>query len=125
MYSEIALKEFDWYLRDFFFRTGKNNKDKTIITIKIDKVAESLKNYLRYRDTDILEINNLLDIVLKKMHGDNIIKINGEYIEIKTRAERKQCGLCLYINYLYENEIKNCKRCKSFDLQEFPKKRGK
>ena len=98
MYSEVALKEFDWYLRDLFFRTGKNNKDKTIITIKIDKVAESLKNYLRYKDTDILEINNLLDIVLKKMHGDNIIKINGENIEIKTRAERKQCGICLYIN---------------------------
>jgi hypothetical protein len=30
-----------------------------------------------------------LDSVLKKMHGDNIIKINGKYTEIETRAERK------------------------------------
>jgi hypothetical protein len=123
MNSEIALKEFEWYLRDFFFRTGKNNKEKAIITMKIEKVAENLKNYLRYKDTDILEINNLLDTVLKKMHKDNIIKMNEKDIEFKAKAERKQCSICFYINYLYESEIKNCKRCKSNDLQEFPKRK--
>lgn len=121
MYSELTLKEFEWYLRDLFFRSSKSNREISIL--KKENVAENLKKYLRYKNLEILEIYNLLDIVLDKMHNDNIIKINEKNIEFRSKIERKQCDKCFYINYLFENEIIKCKRCNSPDLKEFPKKK--
>jgi len=31
MYSEIKLKEFEWYLRDFLFRAINNNKNTDLL----------------------------------------------------------------------------------------------
>ena len=125
MYSEITLNEFEWYLRDLFFRNSKDNKQLEIDYLEKERIAENLKNYLRYRDLDILEIHNLLDIVLERMVKDNIIKTDEKKVKIRSNIERKQCTKCFYINYLWENEIIKCKRCDTSDLREFqPKKKS-
>lgn len=123
MYSEITLKEFEWYLRDLFFRNSKDTKNLEVDYLEKEKIAENLKNYLRYRDLDILEIHNLLDIVLERMVKDNIIKIDEKKVKIRLKIDRKQCTKCFYINYLWESEIIKCKRCDSSDLREFPPKK--
>ena len=121
----MTLKEFEWYLRDLFFRNSKDNKKSEVDYLEKERIAENLKNNLRYRDLDILEIHNLLDIVLERMVKDNIIKIDEKKVKIRLNIERKQCTKCFYINYLWQNEIIKCKRCDSSDLREFqPKKKS-
>jgi len=128
MYSEIKVKEFEWYLRDLFFRINKNNNnnDKELIKdFRKEEIAKFLiKNYLRYRDFEFDEISNLLNIVLEDMQKNNILIIDNELIKIHSKFNRKQCTKCFYINYLSLNEGICCRRCHSNNLQEFPRKKN-
>jgi hypothetical protein len=127
MYSKIKIKEFEWYLRDLFFRTNNNNNnDKDFINdFRKDEIARVLiKNYLRYRNSELDEISNLLNIVLENMQKNNILIVDNEKIKIHSKFNRKQCTKCFYINYLSLIEAICCSRCKSENLQEFPKKKN-
>jgi ribosomal protein L40E len=126
MYSDIKLKEFDWYLRDLFFRTNKNNNnDKEIENFSKEEIAKFLiKNYLRYRNSGFDEISNLLNMVLDDMQKNNILIVDNEIIKIHSNFNRKQCAKCFYINYLSLKEAIHCRRCDSDNLQEFPKKKN-
>jgi predicted Zn-ribbon and HTH transcriptional regulator len=124
MYSDIKLKEFEWYLRDLFFRTTSNNKNMDIlVNFKRDEISSSLRKYLRYKNTDIEEISNLLEIVLNKLQKDNVLTIDNKNIKIDSKLKRKQCSNCFYINYLSINEPIQCSRCNSQDLHDFPKRK--
>lgn len=123
MYSEIKLKEFEWYLRDFLFRATNNNKNTDLlINFKKDDMSSSLRKYLRYKNSDIEEISNLLEIVLIKLQKDKVLTINNKNIKIEAKLTRTQCSKCFYINYLSINESIQCSRCNSPDLHKFPKR---
>ena len=123
MYSEIKLKEFEWYLRDFFFRTINTNKNKNLlVSFKRDEILSSLRKYLRYKNSEIEEISNLLENVLIKMQKDNVLTTNNKDIKIDSQLTRKQCSKCFYINYLSKNEPIHCNRCNSPELREFRKR---
>ena len=123
MYSEIKLKEFEWYLRDFFFRYKDNNKNTDVLNnFKRDEIHSSLRKYLRYKNSDMEEISNLLEIVLIKLQKDKVLTIDNKNIKIDSKLVRKQCSKCFYINYLLLNEIIQCSRCDSLSLHEFPKR---
>ena len=123
MYSEIKLKEFEWYLRDFFFRTINTNKNKNLlVSFKRDEILSSLRKYLRYKNSEIEEISNLLENVLIKMQKDNVLTTNNKDIKIDSQLTRKQCSKCFYINYLSINEPIQCTRCNSLDMHDFPKR---
>jgi hypothetical protein len=123
MHSEIKLKEFEWYLRDFFFRSINNNKNKgSLVTFKRDEILSSLRKYLRYRNSETEEISNLLENSLIKLQKDNVLIANNKDIKIDSKLTRKQCSKCFYINYLSTNEPIQCTRCNSLDMHDFPKR---
>jgi hypothetical protein len=123
MYSEIKLKEFEWYLRDFLFRAINDNKNTDLlINFKKDDMSSSLRKYLRYKHSDIEEISNILEIVLIKLQKDKVLTIDNKNIKIKAKLTRMQCSKCFYINYLSINESIQCSRCNSPDLHIFPKR---
>jgi hypothetical protein len=122
MYSEIKQKEFEWYLRDLFFRSLYNNNNTgLVVNIQKKEIPSFLRKYLRYRQTNIEELSNLLEIVLDKLQNVNVLTIDKENIKFESKLIRKQCGKCFYINYLSKSEPYQCTRCKSSDLNEFPK----
>ena len=93
MYSEIKLKEFEWYLRDFLFRSINNNKNTDLlINFKRDDVSSSLRKYLRYKNSDIKEVSNLLEIVLIKLQKDKVLTIDNKNIKIDAKLTRTQCS---------------------------------
>ena len=123
MYSEYKIKEFEWYLRDFFFRVTNNNKNiDIVINFNRDEISLSLRKYLRYKHSSFEEISNILEVVLIKMQKDNVVIIDDKNIKINSKLIRKQCGKCFYINYLSENEQIQCSRCNSRYLHDSPKR---
>ncbi len=126
MYSDVILKEFEWHLRDLFFKSNKSNNLDYKMNFRKDEIVNSLiKNYLRYRNSDSDEIANLLNIVLENMQRNNVLMVmDNEIIKISSKFNRKQCIKCFYINYLSLNEPIRCHRCNSDNLQEFPKKKS-
>lgn len=123
MNPEILLSEFEWYLRDYFFRI--NNKDNNAVKkrFSIKEISEYLhKNYLRYKSWELDQINEFLDKALAVMNEKKAImkKTGDSHIELYSNFDRKQCGHCFYINYLSINEEIKCQRCKSIELKDFP-----
>ncbi len=125
MNSEVKIKEFEWYLRDYFFKVNKDKNDKALTKeFKKDEIPNFLiKTYLRYRNSDLNEIRDLLNIVTSNMHKNNILIENNKTITIYSNPDRKQCVQCYYINYLFKNEPIQCNKCNSKDLREFPPKK--
>lgn len=125
--SEIMLKEFEWYLRDLFFRSNVNNCQKVIDCFNREDIINTLlKNYLRYRNYDYDKISGLLNTVLANLHSKNVIKFEKETNNVKLYSafNRKQCKKCYYINYLSINEKIQCSRCNSVEIQEFPSRKS-
>jgi predicted Zn-ribbon and HTH transcriptional regulator len=125
--SDIVLKEFEWYLRDLFFRSNFNNRQKAIDCINREEIINTLlKNYLRYRNYDYDKISNLLNTVLANLHAENVIKFEKDANNVKLYSafDRKQCRKCYYINYLSVNEKNQCSRCNSGEVQEFPSRKS-
>ena len=122
MNSEVKVKEFEWYLRDYFFKINKDKNEQELTKeFKREEIPNALiKIYLRYRNSDPNEIQDLLNTVTSNMHKKNILFTNNENINIYSKLDRKQCVQCYYINYLFKNEPIECSKCNSKILREFP-----
>ncbi len=126
MNIEILSFEFEWYLRDYFFRI--NNRDDEDFKSMFDNndICRFMKeNYLKYKNWNIEEITKLFNIVISDLHDRNvlIVKKDPDTVILKSRFVRKQCVNCYYINYLSSPESRNCHRCKSDNLKDFPSKK--
>jgi hypothetical protein len=129
MYLKLSepreIKEFEWYLRDHFFRQS----NKGLTQFERESLAKNMiTQYLRYKSYTPEKINELMNPVLKKLilsqliiGKDNINIDNNKSFELTSPLSRLQCSTCFYISYLSANEPKNCLRCSSYKLHDFPK----
>jgi hypothetical protein len=121
--KEIEVKEFEWYLRDHFFRQS-NNQGKH--KFQSETIAKELMNlYLRYRNSNLENLNEMIDLVSESLISRHVIKRNSDTdnsLELTGKLSRLQCSKCFYISYLSSNEPKNCLRCSCTELHEFPEK---
>jgi hypothetical protein len=121
--TEILSFEFEWYLRDYFFRVNNRNGEDFESIFDNNEICSYMKeNYLKYRDWKVEEITKLFNTVIYDLHDRNvlIVKKDTGKIILKSRFVRKQCSNCYYINYLSSSESMNCHRCKSDNLKDFP-----
>lgn len=118
--SDIQTKEVEWYLRDHFFR--KFNQG--IHYLKKESLAgEMISLYLRYRNYNLHDMNDMITTVVENLISRKVIKkIDSNLLELTSRFSRFQCSKCFYISYLNTNEPRNCLRCLSNELHDFPKK---
>jgi hypothetical protein len=120
LFNEREIKEFEWYLRDYFFRRqsnqGKQQFQKEILG------DEMINLYLRYRNSNPEKMNNMINIVLENLASLQVITNTDNSIELTTSLSRLQCSICFYISYLSNNEPRNCLRCSSTQLHNFPRK---
>jgi ssDNA-binding Zn-finger/Zn-ribbon topoisomerase 1 len=121
--TDVKIRELDWYLRDHLFK--QSNKGRLEFEQKI-LPSEMIKTYLRYRDENIDEISQLVDIVVGDLLHHQVIKMSDSHsFELSSTLRRLQCAKCYYISYLAEEEEQACLRCNSRTLAEFPNKRIK
>lgn len=119
--EERAVKEFEWYLRDYLFRQYNLN-NRRIMSRQLPIVM--INTYLRYRHSDQIELKQYLDDVLENLLARHVIKeiaIDGSF-ELYDELFRLQCAKCYYISYLNHHEPGQCLRCASTDLNEFPRR---
>ncbi len=116
------LFEFEWYLRDLFFRA--NNRSGEFYKIfEIRNIIKTLnENYLKYKTWNINEISDTLSSVLSILQkkGVLVVRPSHEIVELNSKLDRRQCSNCYYINCLGSDEPKVCLRCSSEKLVEFP-----
>ena len=133
MSENREIKELEWYLRDHFFR--QSNKGITQFEKK-SLTRDLITLYLRYRNYSLERINEMINPILKDLISRRVIKIrdnknnnnknfksnNNDLIsfELTSLLSRLQCSKCYYISYLGTAEPKNCLRCSSTNLHEFP-----
>lgn len=121
--TDVKIRELDWYLRDHLFREsnkGRQEFEQSMLP------SEITKTYLRYRNDDIDQISQLVDIVVSNLLHQHVIKKkDGDSFELPGTLTRLQCSKCYYVSYLAEVEEVACLRCNSRTLAEFPKKRIK
>ena len=86
--------------------------------------------YLRYRNSNLEKLNELVNLVSENLISRQVIakrcsNIAGDNssLELTSKLSRLQCLKCFYISYLGNNESRNCLRCSSTELQEFPKRK--
>jgi hypothetical protein len=127
------IKELEWYLRDHFFR--QSNKGITQFEGK-SLTRDLIALYLRYRNYSLERINEMINPVLEDLISRRVITIknnknnDNKYIdsnsndlisfELTSLLSRLQCSKCFYISYLSTDEQKNCLRCSSTNLHDFP-----
>ena len=118
--------EFEWYLRDYFFRiNNKNDEDFKSIFDNKEICHFMQENYLKYKNTSMKEITKLFNTVISNLHDRNVLifkKDTGAVI-LESKFLRKQCANCYYINYLSSSESPICSRCESDNLKDFPSKK--
>lgn len=120
--KRIQTKELEWYLRDYFFRKFNQGIDH----FKKESLGDEMINlYLRYRNYNLEDMNDLINIVVENLIVLQVIKkVENNSLELAGRFDRLQCSKCFYISYLNISEPLNCLRCLSSELHDFPKKRG-
>ena len=126
MNTEILSFEFEWYLRDYFFRINNRNDQHFKSIFDNNEICRFMKeNYLKYKNWSIEEITKLFNIVISDLLDRNvlIVKKDTNLVVLKSRFTRKQCANCYYINYFSSSEPPNCHRCKSDNLKDFPSKK--
>ena len=89
--------------------------------------------YLRYRNSNLEKINELVNIVSENLLFRQVIikrssntapeDNNDSSFELTSKLSRLQCSKCFYISYLSNNEPKSCLRCSSTELHAFPKRK--
>jgi hypothetical protein len=131
--KDVEIKEFEWYLRDHFFRKSSNNNQGSRQKFQKDTLGKEMMNlYLRYRNSNLEKLNELVNIVSENLLSRQIIikrssntaaKDNDSSFELTSKLSRLQCSRCYYISYLANNEPKNCLRCSSTELHDFPKRK--
>lgn len=131
--KDIEIKEFEWYLRDHFFRQSSNNQ-RSRQKFQKDTLGKEMMNlYLRYRNSNLEKINELINIVTENLLSRRVIikgssntaaeDNNDSSFELTSKLSRLQCSRCFYISYLADNERKNCLRCSSTELHDFPRRK--
>ena len=132
--KDVEIKEFEWYLRDHFFRQSSNNNQRSRQKFQKYTLGKEMINlYLRYRNSKLEKINELIDIVSENLLSRQVIikrssntaaeDNNDSSFELTSKLSRLQCSRCFYISYLANNEPKNCLRCSSTELYDFPKRK--
>lgn len=117
--QDRRIKEFEWYLRDHLFRQSNQGRQQ----FKEESLAEEISLYLRYRDSNLHNMNEIKNIVVENLVHRQVIKRMENSLELTGKLTRLQCSKCFYISYLIDNEPRNCLRCSSIDLNDFPKKK--
>ena len=118
--QDRRIKEFEWYLRDHLFRQSNQGRQQ----FKEESLAdEMISLYLRYRDSNLHNMNEMKNIVVENLVYRQVIKRMENSLELTGKLTRLQCSKCFYISYLSDNEPRNCLRCSSIDLHDFPKKK--
>ena len=118
--QDRRITEFEWYLRDHLFRQSNQGRQQ----FKEESLAEEIISlYLRYRDSNLHNMNEIKNIVVENLVHCQVIKRMENSLELTGKLTRLQCSKCFYISYLSDNEPRNCLRCSSFDLRDFPKKK--
>jgi hypothetical protein len=118
--QDRRITEFEWYLRDHLFRQSNQGRQQ----FKEESLAEEIISlYLRYRDSNLHNMNEIKNIVVENLVHCQVIKRMENSLELTGKLTRLQCSKCFYISYLSDNEPRNCLRCSSIDLHDFPKKK--
>jgi hypothetical protein len=118
--QDRRIKEFEWYLRDHLFRQSNQGRQQ----FKEESLAEEIISlYLRYRDSNLYNMNEIKNIVVENLVHRQVIERMENSLELTGKLTRLQCSKCFYISYLSDNEPRNCLRCSSIDLHDFPKKK--
>ena len=118
--QDRRIKEFEWYLRDHLFRQSNQGRQR----FKEESLAEEIISlYLRYRDSNLHNMNEIKNIVVENLVHRQVIERMENSLELTGKLTRLQCSKCFYISYLSDNEPRNCLRCSSIDLHDFPKKK--
>jgi hypothetical protein len=117
------IKEFEWYLRDHLFR--QSNQDRQQQQFKKESLAQEMTSlYLRYRNSTSQHMNEMINAVVENLISGKVLKKFENSLELTSRRlSRLQCSKCFYISYLSGNEPRNCLRCSSNQLNDFPKKK--
>ncbi|HET7344824.1 MAG TPA: hypothetical protein VFJ05_03015 [Nitrososphaeraceae archaeon] len=125
--KDAEVKEFEWYLRDHIFRQSNNNNNQGIHKFQKETLAKEMMNLcLRYRNSDLENLNELINLVSENLLSRKVIKMNRDTdksLELTSKLSRLQCSKCFYISYLSSNEPQNCLRCSCTELHEFPKRK--
>lgn len=121
--SNIKLFEFEWYLRDYFFRANSNNSGEISMVFEIEDIVKTIgEKYFRYKTWTDLEIRDTLLKVLPILQKKGLLdsKLDADTVQLRSKLERRQCSDCYYVNCLGSEEAKKCLRCSSEKLVEFP-----
>jgi hypothetical protein len=121
--EDIEIKEFEWYLRDHLFRQSNQGRQQQQQQLKKESLAEEMITlYLRYRNSSLQHINEMINAVVENLISRQVLKKLENSLELTSRLSRLQCSRCFYISYLSSNEPRNCLRCSYSELYDFPKK---
>jgi hypothetical protein len=119
--QDIQINEVEWYLRDHLFRQSNQGRQQ----FKKELLASEMINlYLRYRNSNLKHMDDMITTVIENLVSRQVIKkTENNSLELTSRFSRLQCSKCFYISYLNSNEPRNCLRCSSVELYDFPKKK--
>jgi hypothetical protein len=120
--SEIEIREFEWYLRDYFFRQYNQGNQE----FNKETLVQGIRFYLRYRNSEWSKISALIDAVVESLSSRSVVvirEVDGNPIRLTSGLSRLQCSKCFYISYLSSNEPMKCLRCSALELHNFPKKK--
>jgi hypothetical protein len=119
--SDTAVRELDWYLRDYLFRQSNTGK----VAFRKESLPNEMATlYLRYRNTDLQQLWQLMIPVIDNLVARKVLTRKGNELKMPAGLARLQCTKCFYINYLAQAEQRACLRCKHTELQDFPKKKA-
>ena len=118
--NKIEIKELEWYLRDHFFRQSNQGRRQFQKKILGDEI---IRLYIRYRNFSHEKMNNMITTVIENLASRHVIANMINSIELTSDLIRLQCSICFYISYLNNNEPRNCLRCLSSELHNFPSKK--
>ena len=121
MQKDIETKEFEWYLRDHLFRQSNQGRQEQF---KKDSLAQEITSlYLRYRNYTSQHIYEMINVVVENLISRQVLKTFENSLQLTGSLSRLQCSKCFYISYLSSNELRNCLRCLSNELHDFPRKK--
>jgi len=69
--SEIEIKEFEWYLRDYFFRQHNQGNQE----FNKETIVQGIRLYLRYRNSELWKISALIDSVVESLSSRSVVVI--------------------------------------------------
>ena len=119
--KDIETKEFEWYLRDHLFRQSNQGRQEQF---KKDSLAQEITSlYLRYRNYTSQHIYEMINVVVENLISRQVLKKFENSLQLTGSLSRLQCSKCFYISYLSSNELRNCLRCSSNELHDFPRKK--